>query len=86
MSKWIPKKFKIDDEFGCLSNAERLAKANPRLRYVEGFTRFRGTREWGAHAWCIAPDTTIVDPYFKHIYPSTWENIEYREDAKAFAP
>ena len=81
---WVPKDYKLDDEFGCLTNAENLAKVNPELRYVEGWTRIRGTKKWGAHAWCVAPDGTIVDPYFKCRFSDDWQNVEYREDANAF--
>lgn len=82
MSKWIPKGFKIDDEFNCLTNAENLADANPKLRFTVGRARSIGEKKWGDHAWCVAPDGSIVDPYFDKMFPQ--EKIEYKEDNSVF--
>lgn len=82
--RWTPKGFTIDDEYGCLTNSERLEKANPKLRLVVGRTRIIGERKWGDHAWCVTPKGDIIDPYFIWRFPSEWNRIEYVEDSSAF--
>ena len=82
--KWIPKGFKIDDEFGCQTAAETLAKRVPKLRMVVGRTRLQSERQWGDHKWCVTPDGTIVDPYFRWRFPDEWRDIVYKEDPTAF--
>jgi len=62
--RWTPKGFNVDDEYGCLTIAERLAKAKPRLKFTVGRTRFIGEKKWGDHAWCVNPKGNIIDPYF----------------------
>ena len=72
----------LDDEFGCLTNAERLATKNPKLRYVEGWARLADGRQRGAHARCVAPNGKAVDPFFAREFPG--KSIEYRENERAF--
>jgi hypothetical protein len=79
----VPQGYALDDEFNCLTNAENLAAANPKLRYVEGFAVLPGDKR-GAHAWCVGPQGEIVDPYFKQRFPTLWRKIQYREDPEAF--
>lgn len=83
-AKWIPKSFRIDDEFGCLTHAERLAKSNIKLTFQVGKTRIVGSKKWGDHAWCISPKGNIIDPYFQWLFPNDWKNIEYVKDSTAF--
>lgn len=83
--KWVPKGYQIDDEVGCLTNSENLAKAVPQLRLVQGYTRFPGERQFGEHQWCETPQGEIVDPYFQHKFPDRWATIEYRPSDEVFA-
>ena len=81
--KWIPKNFQIDEEFGCLTNAERLEKRVKGLKFQVGRTRLPRDK-WGDHAWCITPKGSIIDPYFKWRFPNKWHLIEYQNDDKVF--
>ena len=80
----IPPGFSLDMEYGCLTNAEALAEANPALRFVVGNTRIIGETTWGEHAWCETGEGQIIDPYFMQRFTSTWNRIEYVEDLAAF--
>lgn len=82
-SKWVPNDYSIDDEFNCLTNAENLADKNSLLKFVVGFARFP-LKQWGEHAWCEAPDGTIVDPYFFEKFGDRASLIEYKRDFSAF--
>ena len=82
-SKWIPKDFHVDDEFGCLTNAERLEETIKGLRFQTGWTRFPGDK-WGCHAWCVTSKGSIIDPYFQWRFPNEWHLIEYKNDDDAF--
>lgn len=70
----------------CYLVAEYVAKLYPTLRYDAGYYVYAGDepgmalrnepdpRSWagraGDHAWCVAPDGTIVDPTYAQIDPS----------------
>lgn len=82
-NQWIPKNFTIDDEFGCLTNAENLAKKNPDLKLQVGRTRLI-KEKWGDHCWCVNPKGKIIDPYFQYCFPTQWHLIEYKNDPNAF--
>ena len=84
--QWTPKTFSIDEDFGCQTNAERLVKANPRLKFQVGRTRIIGDKKWGDHAWCINPKGEIIDPYFmwKFSKDDKWRDIEYVVDDSVF--
>jgi len=82
--RWIPKNFCIDDEFGCLTNAENLIRANHHLGFQVGRTRILGDKKWGDHAWCVTPKGDIIDPYFQWRFPKQWRLIEYVKDLSAF--
>jgi len=81
--KWIPKNFLIDEEFGCLTHAERLESEVTRLTFQVGRTRFPGDK-WGDHAWCVTPSGSIIDPFFQWMFPDTWHLIEYQNDNTVF--
>ena len=78
-NKHVPSNFRIDDEFGCLTHAEQLARLNPKLEYVEGWVKAPGEK-WGenAHAWCQTKSGEIVDPYFEWRFGDRQKQIEYR--------
>lgn len=82
--KWIPRNYQIDLERNCIGNAENLANMNKVLCFVVGFAKGLRDKKWGDHAWCVAPDGSIIDPYFQDIFPDIWDKVEYREDALAF--
>jgi hypothetical protein len=44
----------------CFNNAWQAAKADPELRYVEGYYTL-GNGAYVNHAWCITPDGQILD-------------------------
>jgi hypothetical protein len=47
----------------CFSNAFRLARDRPDLRYVEGYATVREAASWlYRHAWCVDLDNHVVDP------------------------
>lgn len=81
--KWTPKNFRIDEEFGCLTHAEKLAK-NKKLTFTVGRTRLGKKDKWGDHAWCITKRGSIIDPYFQWRFPDEWQSIEYHKDSKVF--
>lgn len=82
--KWVPARYRIDEEFNCLTNSERLADRNPSLTWVVGRARRRGSKKWGDHAWCETPAGQIVDPYFRHRFPDHYQEIECQRDSTAF--
>ena len=81
--KWIPKDFRIDEEFGCQTCAEQLEASNPNLTFQIGRTRI-GKDKWGDHAWCTNPYGDIIDPYFQWRFPNECNRIEYVIDHTVF--
>jgi hypothetical protein len=49
----------------CFSNATKLALADNRLRYVEGFGMRVGLMIPIHHAWCVYEDGQVVDPTWR---------------------
>lgn len=81
----VPRSYRLDPEFNCLTNSENLARSNRKLRYVEGWARM-GDEAEGAHAWCTAPDGSIVDPYFEWRFGDAQKAITYRAARRGEAP
>ena len=81
--RWIPKDFRIDKEFGCLTHAEKLCQ-NKKLTFTVGRTRLGKKDKWGEHAWCITKRGSIIDPYFQWRFPNEWHLIEYKKDPRVF--
>lgn len=52
----------------CLSAAREMIEHFPELRLARGF--FCG----GEHAWCVAPDGSVVDPT-RAQYPVDWKDV-----------
>ena len=81
--RWIPARFRLDLEFGCITNAERLHRSDSRLKLVVGRTRL-GCGRWGDHVWCSTPRGAVIDPYFMNLFPDRWGSVEYVPDQSAF--
>jgi hypothetical protein len=73
--KWTPKNFRIDDEFGCLTHAEKLEEMVDGLKFKVGRTKFPESNKWGDHAWCVTSKGSIIDPYFQWRFPNDWHLI-----------
>lgn len=80
-NRHVPKAYRIDPEFNCLTNAENLAAMAKSLVYVEGWCKMRGDKKWGAHAWCQTRKGEIVDPYFEWRFGDRYPLLEYRAAA-----